>query len=323
MQFRLARSRAPIYVAAAVWAAALALVPTPYSLILPGRAVDLRNVVTVAGHAPPQTHFFMTDVAFAPHAVPIALLRGLAPGARIVRTADVVPKGVTAGEYDGIMHEAMDESQQIAAVVAERAARLPVPLPRTHVIVVYFSPLSRAQALLHAGDVIAAVNGVHASSTGDVARALASGPGNAAVLTVVRGTSSLQLRVPTIRFNGHAALGVYLTSIVERPRLPVPVRFNLPNVSGSSGGLMFALEIYDSLEPRHIKSERVAGTGTISYDGTIGPIEGVNQKVVAAQRAGAKLFLVPRQNYAEVDAANGIRVVPVATFAQALAALNV
>ncbi|HEY8313532.1 MAG TPA: PDZ domain-containing protein [Candidatus Baltobacteraceae bacterium] len=304
-------------------AAALALIPTPYSLILPGRALDLRDVIRVAGHAPPRAHFYMTDVAFIPHATPITLLDGLAPGVRVVRTEDVVPRGVTGTQYDVIMREAMSESQEIAAVVAERAAHLRVPAPHSHVVVLYFSALSRAREFLRAGDLIVAVNGRPVTATADIARALAHVvAGKTVAISVSRDRRRRLFRVPTIAYNGATALGVYLTSILDRPRLPVAVNYHLPNVSGSSGGLMFALEIYRSLSSGGDSGARIAGTGTISWDGTIGPIEGAPQKVVAARRAGATEFLVPRENYSEVRATGKIRIVPVSTFAQALAALR-
>ena len=86
---------------------------------------------------------------------------------------------------------------------------------------------------------------------------------------------------------------------------------------------MFALEIYRTLRPgRQAGSERIAGTGTIAYDGSVGPIEGAAQKVVAARNAGAKLFLVPDENYNEVAGTPGIRIIPVKDFAQALKAIG-
>ncbi|HEY8296975.1 MAG TPA: PDZ domain-containing protein [Candidatus Baltobacteraceae bacterium] len=324
MRLSLAQRRAPIYVAAALVAAALASIPTPYSLILPGHAVDLRKVVSVARHAPPAVHFYLTDVAFVAHATPLVLLDGLGPGGRIVRTTDVVPQGISSREYEGVMRESMNESQAIAAVVAERAAHLRVPIPRSHVLVLSISALSRAGRALRPGDLIVSVDGAAATASPDVARALARvTPGASVRVAILRKGRLLQANVPTILYHGATALGVYLTAVIERPRLPVAVTYHLPDVSGSSGGLMFALQIYATLAGKGRLPERaVAGTGTISYDGSVGPIEGAAQKIVAARRAGASLFLVPRENYAEIKTTSGIKVVPIANFRQAVAAIG-
>jgi PDZ domain-containing protein len=86
---------------------------------------------------------------------------------------------------------------------------------------------------------------------------------------------------------------------------------------------MFALEIYRTL--RHMPTPgnlRIAGTGTIAYDGSVGPIEGATQKVIAARNAGASVFLVPQENYSEIAGTPGIRVVPVKDFRAALHAIG-
>jgi PDZ domain-containing protein len=64
--------------------------------------------------------------------------------------------------------------------------------------------------------------------------------------------------------------------------------------------MMFALAIYDVLTPGSLTGGRqIAGSGEISPDGTVGPIGGIGQKLPAAQRDGARLFLVAAENCAE------------------------
>lgn len=320
----LARNRYRLYVAAAVLAAVASFAPTPYSLMLPGRAVDLRQVVSVSGRPTPSTPFFLTDVRFASHVTPLQLIAGLLPGARIFRTQQIVPGSMTAVEYEGVEREAMSESQSIAAVVAERAAGLSVPYPRSRVLVVYFSPASHASKALRPLDMLVALNGHPIASNVDVIHALAGVRAESTVrMAIMRRGTELTVNVPTMRYGSRTALGAYLTTIYQRPHIPVAVTFHLPEVSGSSGGLMFALDIYRRLRPGALhETQPVAGTGTIAYDGSVGPIEGASQKVIAARQAGAKIFLVPEENYKEVAGTRGIRVVPVATFRQALRALG-
>ena len=75
----------------------------------------------------------------------------------------------------------------------------------------------------------------------------------------------------------------------------VKVSVNLgQDVGGPSAGLMFSLGIYDKLTPQNITGGRfIAGTGTISPEGEVGPIGGIQQKMVAAKDAGATVFLSP------------------------------
>lgn len=324
MRVRFARTRVPLYAVAAIVAATLAFVPLPYALILPGRAVDLRDVVSVQGHPPPAARYYMTDVEFLPRVTAFQLLDALEPGARVLRERQVVPQSVSPSQYDAISREEMSESQTVAAYVAERAAHLPVGRLQSKVYVVYFSSLSKARGVLREGDVLLEVAGRPVSDTPAVLRALAAvRAGSTVRVRILRAGRERDVRVPTIAFRGRTALGTYLTTIVAAPKLPVAVRFHVPDISGSSGGLMFALDIYRSLRPGGPPAgERIAGTGTISYDGAVGPIEGAAQKLIAARRAGATAFLVPQENYAEVAGSSGIRVIPVRTFAQAVRATD-
>ena len=82
---------------------------------------------------------------------------------------------------------------------------------------------------------------------------------------------------------------------------PFDVHVNIdPDIGGPSAGLMFSLAIYDTLTPGSLTGdELVAGTGTIPDDGSVGPIGGIQQKIVAARDDGAELFLVPPDNCAD------------------------
>jgi PDZ domain-containing protein len=234
-----------------------------------------------------------------------------------------MPQGMTAVEYDGVEREAMSESQSIAAFVAEREAGLRVPVPRSRVLAVYFASNAPAKRVLRSLDMLVSLNGHPIASNHDVQMALKHvKPGTNVRMAIMRRGTERILTVPTMRYRDRTALGVYLTTIYQRPQIPIAVSFHLPEVAGSSGGLMFALEIYRTL--RHIPEPnvRVAGTGTIAYDGSVGPIEGASQKVIAARNAGARVFLVPQDNYSEIAGTPGIRVVPVKDFRTALSAIG-
>ncbi len=324
MRLRLARNRGAIYVAVAVLAALSAFAPTPYSLILPGQAVDLGDVVSFGAGRSAQTHLYLTDVRFATRVTPLELFSAFIPGVRVVWTNDVFPRGVSTVQYEGVQREAMSESQTIAAAVAERAAGYRVPSPRSRVMVLYFAPHTRASETLRALDILTTIDGRSIASSPDLQNALHHVKSGTVVrIGLLRHGVRQSAAVQTSIFRGRTVLGTYLTTIYERPRLPVGVSFHLPHVAGSSGGLMFALEIYRSLKGQPLPGDlRIAGTGTIAYDGRVGPIEGAAQKVAAARAAGASLFLVPAENYPEIKDARNIHVVPVTSFDQALRAVE-
>jgi PDZ domain-containing protein len=101
------------------------------------------------------------------------------------------------------------------------------------------------------------------------------------------------------------------------------ITFDVKKTGGPSGGMIFAIGVIELLTEKDLLQGRhVAGTGTISSDGKVGPIGGINQKILAAHRAGATLFIAPAGNKADISRVPaGIKVVTVATLAQAMANL--
>ncbi|UKI58081.1 MAG: hypothetical protein L6V81_01055 [Clostridium sp.] len=84
------------------------------------------------------------------------------------------------------------------------------------------------------------------------------------------------------------------------PKEEVTYVFKKNNESGSSRGLMCALEIYNRITDYDItKGDIIAGTGSIEADGTVGDIDGVKYKLKGAVKNKAKVFIVPSGNYEE------------------------
>ncbi len=300
--------------------AGLSIVPTPFYLVSPGSAIELSTRIAVEGHAPPARHFYLTDVSVVRASI-LLLAAALWPGVRVVRRDVLFPQGANVRGYDDLLIDAMTDSQHIAAYVAERAAGYRLASPREQVFVAQVLPDSRAGGALQSGDRLLRIGGRNVGKPGDVLRAEAAAHDELDI-AIERAGSVRHINVPLVATPGGPRLGILIRDAAILPVLPVPVHFSFGDVSGSSGGLMFALEIYDTLAGGRAGGTAVAGTGTIASDGTIGPVEGVRQKLIAAQRAGAALFFVPKENYADVAGETALRVVPVGTFAEALAALR-
>jgi len=304
----------------------IALFPTPYFVMSPGTAVDLSTRIAVGRHAPPYDRFYLTDVSLQRASVAMLLERFL-PARRLVLETALVPPGISARRYDAILVRSMTSSQEIAAVVAERAAGFTVHVPPAFVVVEDVTPASRPRGVLAPGDALRAVGSHTLESAAQLASLLARlRPGAVVELAFDRAGRRRRASVRTIAVAGKARLGVVIG--LDRPRasLPVPVRFTMDDVAGSSGGLMFALAIYASLRPARPPEprapERIAGTGTLALDGSVGAIDGVQQKLAAAKRAGARVFFVPRANGRDLPPDPAIRIVPVDSFREALLALG-
>ena len=118
-----------------------------------------------------------------------------------------------------------------------------------------------------------------------------------------------------VEYEGEPMVGFLATTVNERFDFPFEVDIKTGNVGGPSAGLMMALNVYNNLIPEDITNSLVvAGTGTIEIDGSVGPVGGIKQKVIAAKRAGAELILVPNANFEEA--------LPMATESTAIVAID-
>jgi len=102
------------------------------------------------------------------------------------------------------------------------------------------------------------------------------------------------------------------------------LKVSLKNTGGPSGGLIFSLGLIELLTPEDIlQGRKVAGTGTISGNGAVGPIGGISEKIIAAKKAGATLLFASRDNCNEIASdVSGISVVAISTLDEAVAYLR-
>lgn len=315
--------------------ACLLLSVAPAALLLlndgleaPGPALSVEPMVVIPDqyrHTHPGT-FILTSVWVQTPILAGEWLAGkLDRSYHIVSAEDIVPRNVTPQETARQARQDLDQSALIAVVVALRQAGYPVETVDTGVEVVDVLPDSPALNLLQPDDIITAVDGTTTpSDTSLVAIIARHNPGDTVSLQVKRDQSQLTVSVrlmPPAQPGGAPRIGISIQSAVFNAQLPFPVQINPQKiVGGPSAGLMFTLTVYNGLIAQDLTGgRRIAGTGTIGLDGTVGPIGGVQQKVVAAERAGAAYFFSPEDNYADaISVARHIQVVRVATFQEAL-----
>ena len=181
------------------------------------------------------------------------------------------------------------------------------------------------EGVVEPGDIITKLNGEKINgSAEDIARVQDTvAKGDPVELDIERDGKKLQETITPKGTADGPKLGVVLAPTYD---FPIDVKFNLEDVGGPSAGLVFALTIIDKLEPGDMTGgKRIAGTGQIAEDGTVSPIGGARQKVVAANEAGVEYFLSPAGNCAEAaQAAKGLdmKVVRVDTLDTAVNAID-
>ena len=149
------------------------------------------------------------------------------------------------------------------------------------------------------------------------------------VVKIKRKNKEKEIKSKLYKHEDRLILGVGLQFVREYDTNPdVKIKFK-GTESGPSGGLITTLEVYNQLTKKDItKGYKIAGTGTIEEDGTIGEIGGVEHKILGAESDKADIFLVPDgQNYKDAikykkDKHLKIRIIKVKTIQDAIEKLN-
>ncbi len=134
--------------------------------------------------------------------------------------------------------------------------------------------------------------------------------------------------------DGSCIFGFTMRKLTEIISSEVAYKIVEDSTGGSSGGLMQSLYIFNQLtEKDYSLGLKIAGTGTINVLGEVGPIGGIEQKIITAHHNGIDIFFVPHlsdsehDNYIKALAVfetlnTNMKLVPVTTFADALAYLQ-
>ncbi|ACY99260.1 MULTISPECIES: YlbL family protein [Thermomonospora] len=312
------------------------LLPVPYVALTPGPTyntldktedgkprilIDGRRVYEDGGH------LNFTTVAYrggpGNRIDLLTALRGwLDDETAIVPEETIFPKNESVKDVERENTRQMADSQSNAVAAALNQLKIPIG---TRVLVDSVQAGMPAEGLLRPGDEIVAVDGRKVTGVEAVTTEMGSRkPGDKVTLTVVRGGKQQDVTVTTVASSDgkRAVVGVLLG---QDYRFPFKVTITVGDVGGPSAGLMFSLAIVDKLTPGPLTGGKfVAGTGTITPEGRVGPIGGIQQKMIAARQAGATIFLTPADNCGDAvpAAPKGLRLVRVETLDGAIKALD-
>jgi len=314
--------------------AAAAVLPTPYVITSPGPTFDTlgeagdTELITVVGapsyESSGELRFTTVSLAGGPgRRIPLTeVLDAWLSDEEVVSPVEsYFPPDQTEEEADELSSAEMLSSQEAASVAALEELGYEVP---TTIVVEDLVEGSGAVGLVEPKDVLVAVDGDDLADFAELTAVMdAKEPGDVVTVTVVRDGAERDLEITTTDDGtGRALLGIFLDLTFD---LPVDVQIRIEDVGGPSAGMMFALGIVNSLtEVDETGGERIAGTGTIGLEGEVGPIGGIAQKMIGADRAGVSWFLAPVANCPEVVGAepDGLGVVAVETLSEARAAVE-
>lgn len=255
------------------------------------------------------------------------LLERLLPFARPSGSSVVKAPPISSTVEQQIGQQDMTESQKVAAVVALSHLGYKVRTSSGGVIVVIVEPGTPAAKILKTSDEILKADGRLVTSVTGLREILARHkPGDKVTIVYRRGgkTRTATIRtVPDPQDPKRALVGISARDDL-RVKLPMQIKIDAGGVGGPSAGLAFALDIVQELGHNITHGRRIAATGELGLDGSVLPIGGVKQKTLGVRAAGVDVFLVPAGDNAREARryADGIRIIAVKNFPQALRALK-
>ncbi len=320
-----------------VLAAVIALVPVPYVTWSPGTTYDLfartaqgEDTITITGADtfPTTGQLRMTTVSVTSPSsslsLPEVLFSYWLPSREVLPRNAVYQPGEGASQITEQETQLMDDSQSMAVVAALRQSGVQVT---NWPMVTSVSNSGPSADVMKPGDLIIAVDGDKTETKEAVTKAISlHNVGDPVLFTVLRNGVKVRLdrdhprrpsTTPRSRSSGSSSTIGYSYA----PKVSFAID---PAIGGSSAGLMFALAIHDQLSSADLVAGRViAGSGTMDSDGHVGEVGGIQEKLAAAARDQATIFLVPVNNCSDIsDPPAGVRVVPVESLAGATQALQ-
>jgi PDZ domain-containing protein len=315
---------------------ALSFVPTDEVAYAPIAPIDLDGKITVDGRAVEPLQGRMYLVGVTERKVNLLQRMLLDVGDPTVDFGPE-PTGTSNGGPAPRDVRSMDEAKQVAAGVAFDLAGERVGWEGSGATVNAVAPGGPAARVLQRGDIIVRVNGIDVDTSVEASRIIHDlPPGSRVRLGVQRAGVAVKSSLTTVKpLSGDATrtseIGVALSTLGLRVRLPRDVGIDSGEVVGPSAGLAFAIYLVDVLSSEDLlRGRHVVVSGAVAPDGTVLPVGRIRQKAIAAQEAKQDMLIVPIANLKEArtavaDTCDGsacLDVVPVRSAAEAVELLK-
>src|SRR3954470_7984738 len=275
----------------------------PYYVSKPGMAKELEPIITVDDGYKEEGNFMLTTVRMGRANIYSYLEAKMRKYEEIYPLETILSNKETEDEYNAMQLQMMAGSKLNAIAVAYRKAGLPVKYKYKGIYVVQVVPGMPAEGKLQTGDRIFKVDGPNfPSSEKFIDYVSKKQAGDQITLTYLRNKKTSTVTVNLQRFKEDSTkIGIGISLVDDKSIIVDPkVEVKTDEIGGPSAGLMFSLEIYNQLTSEDLtRGYQIAGTGTIDEKGNVGPIGGIEQKIVAADKAGAEIFFAPNEKGAK------------------------
>ena len=295
----------------------------PFVIYTPGGIVNLEDRIEVENSRDTEGSLNMSYVSLVKGTLPMILLSYCLPNWDLVKSSEITAPDESVDELLELEKLYMQSSIDNATILAYEKAGKELNITREVNNIVYIS--DDADTDLEIYDELLTADGIEVNDVAEL-REIVNNKNEGDTITFLVNRNGKEKECSAKIYNTEDGLkvGVSFLTTYEYETNPEISVATKASESGSSGGLMLTLAIYNAITDEDItKGRTIVGTGTISLDGTVGAIDGVKYKILGAVKSDAEIFLCPMENYEEALSVKeefdlDIEIHGVATFDEAL-----
>ena len=276
--------------------------PLDYSIMVSGGTIDIKNRVSIENSHNIKGSYNLAYVSEHRGTPMYVLLSYLIPSWTKVPIEDYqANKNETNNDIMNRAKVYLEYSKQAAIKNAYSKAEKSFEIKSSKFYIVYI--LEGANTNIKAGDIIKKADNIEINNLYQYKEIIAKhNIGDKINVTVIRDGKEVQCYAEIRQIENEKLSGITILELYDYISDP-KITFSFKNnESGSSGGLMLALSIYDKLTEKDLtRGRKIVGTGTIDFDGSVGEIDGIEYKLKGAVKSKADIFIAPSgENYKKV-----------------------
>lgn len=270
-----------------------------YYIYSPGGLEDLTNRIEIENSYESKGSFNLTYVTSRAGNIYNILLSYIIPSWDLVSIKDSQIENESTSEVVKRNQIYLRQTSYDAIIAAFNEANIEYEMKNIDITVTFVYDESNTN--IKTGDIIKEINGVKINNYEELSNEISKYKENDKInFKVLRDNREVETYAVLKKENDRIIVGMYLAELKDVITNPSVKYIFKDNESGSSRGLMCALDIYNKITEYDLtKGDKIAGTGVIYEDGSVGSIDGVKYKLKGAVKNSADVFIVPSENYKE------------------------
>ena len=279
----------------------LSIIPLDYYIFSPGGIINLEDRIIVDESYHSDGSFNMTYVTSRNATITTYLLSYIIPSWDRISLKERRIDDETKEDILSRGQVYLKETSYDAVIAAFKEAGKDYKIKSNDLAITHV--FNYAETNVKTGDIIKTINGNEVNSVQELSKNLSQlNEKDKVNITVLRENKIVNCYANVKIIKNRKMIGIVIAILKDIETTPKVEFIFKDSESGSSRGLMCALDIYNKITEFDLtKGDIISGTGSIDEDGKVGAIDGVKYKLIGAVKNGAKVFIVPEENYEEAE----------------------